>query len=198
MKWRGWEIKSYDEKERRGGRGAHLLLLAGEVPNAPAHVFEARAALAAVAGGDHLNPCPVEVGLVDPGHHLLHEVLCRVEVSPLPEVHRSRCRHLAVLDSATSSAVQDGLQVAIYPLVARHISHANSIPPTSPFPPSVTTLRHKIGNSFHQVHHVQPPSFSFVLPLQRETTPLLMTRVEEYFGFVSTYTLPCSSHFVSR
>lgn len=153
---REWKIKSNDgEKERRGRRGGNLLLLAGEVPNAPAHVLEAGAALAAVAGGDHLNPRPVEVGLVDPGHHFLHEVLGRVEVHRLPQVHRSRRRRrLAVLDRAAASAVQDGLQVTIDPLVARHLSHPkNSIPSHHPlassFPPSVSTLGQKAGHSFH-------------------------------------------------
>jgi hypothetical protein len=62
------------------GERAYLLLLAREVPDPPAHVLEAGAALARVAGGDDLDPRPVEVALVDALDHLLDEVVRGVEV----------------------------------------------------------------------------------------------------------------------
>lgn len=71
---------------------ACLLLLAGEVPDAPAHVLEAGAALAGVAGGDDLDPCPVEVALVDALHHLLDEVVRGVEYHVRPAGARRRLR----------------------------------------------------------------------------------------------------------
>lgn len=99
-------------------KDAHLLLLPSEVPDAPAHVLEPGAPLPGVARRHHLDPRPVEVGLVDAGDDLLHEVLGRIEMATaVPHAHRRR--HLLVIRDSPA-AVQYRLQVPIDPFVSCH------------------------------------------------------------------------------
>jgi hypothetical protein len=105
------------------GERAYLLLLAREVPDPPAHVLEAGAALARVAGGDDLDPRPVEVALVDALDHLLDEVVRGVEVHVRAAgAAAGGRRRPRVPAGGGRAAVEDRLQVPIDPLVARHRS----------------------------------------------------------------------------
>ena len=97
----------------------NLLLLAGKVPNTPAHVLEPRAALARVARGDHFDPCTVKVRLIDPCDYLLNKILSGVEMASLSHIHR---RSWLLLFYGGSSTVQYGFQVPINPLVSSHFS----------------------------------------------------------------------------
>lgn len=110
------------KKQRRGGAAAaaatDLLLLAREMPDSPAHVLEARAPLPAVPCGDHLDPRPVEVGLIDAGHHLLHKVPGRIEVPRVPHAHRRRPPLL--VGDRRRPAVQYRLQIPIDPFIPSH------------------------------------------------------------------------------
>ena len=73
-----------------------MFLLAGEVPDPPAHVLQPVAPLHEVVGCQCLDPRPAEFCLVDAAHHLVHEVTGRVEMPPLPSVNG----FLLVLDGA--------------------------------------------------------------------------------------------------
>lgn len=86
------------------------------MPYPPTHVLEPVAPLSGVPGGDHFDPRPVEVDLVHPAHHLLHEVPRRVEMPPLPHSHRRRLW----LVNGRRPAVQYRLQIPVDPLVPRH------------------------------------------------------------------------------
>jgi hypothetical protein len=93
------------------------------VPDPPAHVLEAGAALARVAGGDDLDPRPVEVALVDALDHLLDEVVRGVEVHVRAAgAAAGGRRRPRVPAGGGRAAVEDRLQVPIDPLVARHRS----------------------------------------------------------------------------
>lgn len=88
------------------------------MPDSPAHVFEPAAPLSGIAGGDDLDPCPVEVRLIDAGHHLLHEVLGRIEMTPVPQIHRRR--PLIFNRRRPSPSIQNRFQIAIDPFVPSH------------------------------------------------------------------------------
>lgn len=90
------------------------------MPDPPAHVLEPAAPLAGVAGGDDLDPCPVKVGLIDGGHHLLHEVLGRIEMTPLPQIDRRRRRRRPLIFDRRRPSIQNRLQITVDPLVPSH------------------------------------------------------------------------------
>lgn len=103
--------------------GSDLLLLASEVPNTPAHVLEPGASLAGVAGGNHLNPRPVQISLIDSSDHLLHKVLSRIKMPPVAQIYR---RRRLMLFNSTRPTIQYRLQVPINPFVSGHYSTIKS------------------------------------------------------------------------
>lgn len=108
--------KREKKKKKTIRKGDHLLLLAGEMPDTPAHVLESGASLACIPSGNDLDPCPMKISLIDSGNHLLHEILRRIEMAALPQRDG---RGLTVINGG-GSTVENGLQVSVYPLVSRH------------------------------------------------------------------------------
>ncbi|KAF7121453.1 hypothetical protein RHSIM_Rhsim13G0116100 [Rhododendron simsii] len=78
-----------------------------EMPNTPAHILKSGAPFPGIPSGDHLDPRPMQIGLIDTRHHLLHEVLGRIEISPLPQTDG---RRLALILYCRRPAVQNRLQ----------------------------------------------------------------------------------------
>lgn len=59
----------------------YLFLLAGEMPDTPTHVFEAGTPFSGVSGSNNLDPCPMEISLVDTRNDFFNEVLRRIEIN---------------------------------------------------------------------------------------------------------------------
>lgn len=94
----------------------NLFFLAGEMPNAPAHVLQSWTPLPGVPGGNHLDPSPIQIGFINTCDHLFHKVLGGVEMPPISQSHRCR---LWLLNGRCPSW-KYSLQVPINPFIPRH------------------------------------------------------------------------------
>lgn len=92
-----------------------LFLLPREVPDPPRHVLQPRVPLLRAPHRVRAEPCLVQVGLIVAGDDLLDEVAGRGEVAALAEEQGG-----AVAADSRLAGVEDGVEVAVDPVVVAH------------------------------------------------------------------------------